>query len=149
MIEIRWVRPDDRAVWESLFRDYIAFYERDEPQRMYDRAWDEFLTAKRMHALVAVLDDHVVGIAHFLVHANTSLPSDVCYLQDLYVDAAVRGRGVGRALIAAVADWARQSGCARLYWTTKQDNVAARKLYDAVATFRGFVRYDLPLVAGA
>jgi GNAT superfamily N-acetyltransferase len=145
MITVRPVGPDDRAAWETLFRAYIAFYERAEPQSMYDRAWREFLSAERMHALVAVVDDRVVGIAHFLVHANTSLPSDVCYLQDLYTDAEVRGRGVGRALIAAVVERARERECSRVYWTTKEDNHAARALYDKVARFRGFIRYDVPL----
>ena len=149
MLSIRFLDQGDRAAWETLFRAYMAFYERDEPQQMYDRAWREFRAGERMHALVAVLDDRVVGIAHFLTHPNTSLPDDVCYLQDLYTDSSARGRGVGRALIAAVAAWARERRCARVYWTTKEDNATARSLYDKVATFRGFIRYDVPLIAGA
>ena len=144
-LAIRPLGPEDRAPWEMLFRAYMAFYERDEPQRMYDRAWLELLAGDRMHALVASLDERIVGMAHFLVHANTSLPADVCYLQDLYTDPSGRGRGVGGALIAAVVEWARQRRCARVYWTTKQDNATARRLYDRVATFRGFIRYDISL----
>ncbi len=149
VLSIRFLDPGDRAAWEALFRAYIAFYERDEPQQMYDRAWQELLRGDRVHAMVAVLDERIVGIAHFLTHPNTSLPADVCYLQDLYTETSVRGRGVGRALIFAVAEWARDRHCARVYWTTKEDNATARSLYDKVATFRGFVRYDMPLIAGA
>jgi GNAT superfamily N-acetyltransferase len=149
MLRIRFLDQGDRAAWEELFRAYMAFYERDEPQEMYDRAWRELLRGERMHAMVAVLDERIVGIAHFLTHPNTSLPADVCYLQDLYTEPSARGRGVGRALIAAVAEWARDHACARVYWTTKEDNATARSLYDKVASFRGFVRYDMPLVAGA
>jgi hypothetical protein len=36
-------------------------------------------------------------------------------------------------------------GATRLYWTTKQDNTTARALYDKVAAFNGFIRYDLAL----
>jgi GNAT superfamily N-acetyltransferase len=57
----------------------------------------------------------------------------------------VRGRGVARALIDAVADAARKQGASRYYWQTKQDNARARLLYDKVAVFRGFIRYDYPL----
>jgi GNAT superfamily N-acetyltransferase len=52
-----------------------------------------------------------------------------------------RGRGVGRALIGAVEAWARDRGCARLYWLTKQDNDQGRRLYDQVAENRGFIQY--------
>jgi GNAT superfamily N-acetyltransferase len=69
----------------------------------------------------------------------------VCYLQDLFVDASVRGRGAGRALIERVAAAARERDCLRLYWTTKEDNAAARLLYDRLARFNGFIRYDFAL----
>ncbi len=86
----------------------------------------------------------LVGITHFFVHPSTSGP-DVCYLQDLFTDEAARGQGAGRALIAAVADWARAQGCGRLYWQTHESNATARALYDKVAVNRGFIRYDIAL----
>ena len=49
------------------------------------------------------------------------------------------------ALIEAVAAIARERGCARLYWTTKEDNDTARSLYDRIARFNGFIRYDYAL----
>lgn len=60
----------------------MAFYDRSEPQTMYDRAWSEFVADKRLHALGARSDGQLVAIAHYyLVHRSTS-SSDVCYLQD-------------------------------------------------------------------
>ena len=106
MLAVTPLAPADRADWERLFRGYIAFYERDEPQAMYDAAWAAFMADERLHALGARLDGALVGITHFFIHPNTSGP-DVCYLQDLFTDEAARGHGAGRALIAAVADWAR------------------------------------------
>jgi GNAT superfamily N-acetyltransferase len=163
MLTITPLAPADRAAWERLFRGYIAFYERDEPQGMYDRAWGEFMSGVRLHALGARLapeapyrssrsdeslppagEEKLVGITHFFVHPSTSGP-DVCYLQDLFTDEAARGQGAGRALIAAVADWARDQGCGRLYWLTHESNATARALYDKVAVNRGFIRYDIAL----
>jgi len=165
MLTITPLTPADRAEWERLFRGYIAFYERDEPQAMYDRAWAAFMAGDRLHALGAragapyrsaqgaeslppeggeMPSAKLVGITHFFVHPSTSGP-DVCYLQDLFTDAAARGQGAGRALIAAVADWARGQGCGRLYWLTHESNATARALYDKVAVNRGFIRYDIAL----
>jgi GNAT superfamily N-acetyltransferase len=163
MLSIAPLAPTDRADWERLFRGYIAFYERDEPPAMYERAWAAFMAGDRLHALGARLraegpsttpsarspspvpgEEKLVGITHFFVHPSTSGP-DVCYLQDLFTDAAARGQGAGRALIGAVADWARGQGCGRLYWLTHQSNDVARALYDKVAVNRGFIRYDIAL----
>jgi GNAT superfamily N-acetyltransferase len=144
MLTIAPLAPADRAEWERLFRGYIAFYERDEPQAMYDGAWAAFMAGDRLHGLGARVDGALVGITHFFVHPSTS-GLDVCYLQDLFTDSSARGQGVGRALIGAVGDWAREQGCGRLYWLTHETNATARALYDKVAVNRGFIRYDVVL----
>ncbi|NRQ38993.1 GNAT family N-acetyltransferase [Nonomuraea sp. NN258] len=146
MISIGGLLPSDRAAWEGLFRAYIDFYERTEPDGMYDRAWREFQTGARVHALGAKLDGELVGITHFFSHANTSAPdTDICYLQDLFTAPRARGKGVARALIAAVTDWAEGEGCSRVYWNTHESNATARRLYDRVAENKGFIRYQIEL----
>lgn len=148
MITIGPLAPEDRDTWETMFRAYVAFYERISPQEVYDRAWDEFRSGERMHALGARVDGALVGIVHFLVHPSTSALTDVCYLQDLFTQPEARGKGVARALISAVADWAATRNCDRVYWHTKESNVTARRLYDQVAVNRGFIQYQLPLFEG-
>jgi GNAT superfamily N-acetyltransferase len=146
-IEVGALGAADRAAWGELFRGYHEFYGRTWPADRYDEAWREFGRDDRVHALGARLDGRLVGITHFLVHASTSSP-DVCYLQDLFTDPGVRGRGVAGALIAAVEAWARDRGCDRVYWHTKADNATARRLYDRVAENRGFIQYVIPLGPG-
>jgi GNAT superfamily N-acetyltransferase len=144
MISVTTLQSADRRAWEELFSGYNAFYGRTWPGERYDLAWQEFQRADRLHALGARLDGQLVGIAHFLVHASTTSP-DVCYLQDLFTAAEARGKGVGRALIKAIEAWARDQGCDRLYWLTRVDNHAARRLYDQVGEHHGFIEYEVPL----
>jgi GNAT superfamily N-acetyltransferase len=141
VIEIRPLAAEDRAAWEVLARGYKAFYETVVPDAGYENTWQRLLAGPDLHAVGAWQDDRLVGIAHYLFHA-TFWSADCCYLQDLFVDSSVRGRGVARALIEKVASEARARGAARLYWTTKEDNAVARALYDKVARFNGFIRYD-------
>jgi len=144
MIEIGPLRTSDRAVWERLARGYNDFYETVLPDSDYDRAWRRLLADKEILGLGARLDGRMFGIAHFLLHSNI-WRDEVCYLQDLFVDEAARGQGAARALIDAVAATARRHGASRYYWQTKQDNARARALYDKLARFRGFIRYDYSL----
>jgi GNAT superfamily N-acetyltransferase len=139
---IRRLEPRDRAGWEVLARGYKDFDEKVVPPAGYDEAWQRLLAGTEVHGLGAWLDGHLVGIVHYLFHAAV-WSADYCYLQDLFVDSAARGRGVARALIERVATEAH--GCGRLYWTAKQDNSVARALYDKVARFNGFIRYEYPL----
>jgi ribosomal protein S18 acetylase RimI-like enzyme len=144
MIEIRRLRPEDRARWDVLARGYKTFYRTELPDVAYAEAWARLMRDDALVGCGAQVEGQLVGISHHLFHANLWM-GDTCYLQDLYVDECARGRGVARALIEHVAQSARERGSPRLYWLTHQDNARARALYDKVARFNGFVRYDYPL----
>jgi GNAT superfamily N-acetyltransferase len=136
--------PGDRAEWEALARGYKAFYRTELPDSAYEETWRALIADERVHGLAARIDGRMVGIAHYLLHAQTWGP-DACYLQDLFTAPEARGQGVATALIDAVAEAARARGAAKYYWLTKQDNATARALYDRIAAWKGFLRYDYPL----
>jgi len=137
--------PEDRAGWEALARGYKAFYETDVSDAGYGEAWNRLLARDGVYGLGAKTQGRLVGIAHYLFHTST-WARNVCYLQDLFVTPEVRGQGVARALIEAVADAARAKGAERYYWLTQEQNAVARALYDKVGKYHGFIRYDYPLL---
>jgi len=127
-----------------LARGYKAFYRTTEADSAYQQTWRRLLDDDDLHGLGAWSDGVLVGIAHYLFHP-VFWTGTGCYLQDLFVGEAARGQGAARALIGAVADAAQERGAARFYWLTHENNATARALYDKVARFKGFIRYEYPL----
>ena len=147
---VRPVNADDYAQWLPLWEGYNAFYGRHGetalPAAMVCTTWARFLdTSEPMHALVAERDGQLLGLAHYLFHRSTIQREPVCYLQDLFTAAPVRGLGVGRRLIEAVYAQARTANAQRVYWHTHETNTTAMKLYDSVAHKSGFIVYRAPV----
>lgn len=143
---IRPVAAADCAQWLSLWDGYNGFYGRAGPTALAAEitwtTWLRFLDGSEpVQALVAEAAGQLVGLAHYLFHRSTIRIEPVCYLQNLYTAANARGRGVGRALIGAVADRARAAGTTRLYWQTHESNHTAMRLYDSLAERSGFLVY--------
>jgi GNAT superfamily N-acetyltransferase len=99
----------------------------------FELNWQRLHSDFNINGLVAELDGQVVGLAHYIFRPSTWAEKDFCYLEDLFVDPVVRGKGVGRGLIDELHKIAIERGSKRLYWTTAPDNETARKLYDKVA----------------
>ena len=143
-IDVAPLRAEDRAAWEVLARGYKAFYRSPTTDEEYATAWKRLLARDAVSGLGAKINGQLVGIAHYLFHTSTWAQT-VCYLQDLFTSPALRSKGVGRALIEAVAAEARVRGAARYYWLTQDHNAVARRLYDKVGRHNGFIRYDFAL----
>lgn len=146
-IAIRPLEARDETRWRELWAGYLDFYKcPDLPAAITDHTW-AMLTGQRADVFGLVAEDagalgggRVVGIVNCVIHANTWTDKSVCYLEDLFVDPAVRGQGAGRALIEGVYARAHQEGWGQVYWRTANTN-PARKLYDQVANEIGFVTY--------
>jgi GNAT superfamily N-acetyltransferase len=140
---VRDLCADDRPGWETLWAGYLAFYESALPPEVTAATWSRLLDpSEPMFCLVAEgKGGALLGIVHCVLHRGTWAVGDFCYLEDLFVSPHARGRGVGRALIEAVYARADALGCERVYWLTHESNVPARKLYDQVAEYRGFIQY--------
>lgn len=140
---VRRVRPDDETHWAALFRDYVAFYRADVPDDVIALTWSRVLDPRSgMISLVAVDDaDKPVGLALIVLHRSSWSKTWYCYLEDLFVAAEQRGRGLGLALIEAVYAEADSQGATRTYWVTEDDNEAAQRLYERVAKRAPYVQF--------
>jgi GNAT superfamily N-acetyltransferase len=139
---IRPLRPDERAAWEPLWEGYLAFYNTVATPEVVDAAWRRMHDdAEPMFGLGAYADGTLIGIVHYLFHRSYWSIANYCYLQDLFVAEAARGKGAGRALILAVEKAAREAGAGRVHWLTHENNRTARALYDTLADCPGFIQY--------
>jgi GNAT superfamily N-acetyltransferase len=144
------VRPlarEDYAAWRPLWDGYNAFYGRQGdtalPEHITQSTLQRFFDpAEPVLALVAEHEGAVVGLAHYLYHRSMTKIEPVCYLSDLFTAHALRGQGIGRALIEGVCAAAKAAGAARVYWQTHESNAAGRLLYDKVARHHGFIVYS-------
>jgi GNAT superfamily N-acetyltransferase len=143
---IRVVSRQDYDRWLPLWDGYNAFYGRSGAtalsREITDMTWARFFDGyEPVHALVAESGGELLGLVHYLFHRSTTAIEPTCYLQDLFTAEAVRGKGVGRALINRVYEQARLAGSKRVYWQTHETNLTAMQLYDKVAERSGFVVY--------
>lgn len=141
---IRPLRREDEADWRRLWTAYLAFYNTTLPEPVFASTFARLLgnDPRDFNGLIATIDGHAMGLTHYLFHRHGWKIEDTCYLQDLYVDPAARGTGLGRALIEAVYTAADAAGAPSVYWLTQDFNIDARKLYDRVAKVTPFIRYN-------
>ena len=93
-LQTRPLRHEDEAEWRALWTGYLDFYETTVPEEIYQTTFARLLDPARPQqcAFVAEREGRLIGLVHFVYHAHNWRVADVCYLQDLYVDPAARGK---------------------------------------------------------
>ena len=145
-ISIRAALPADKQRWLVLWQGYLDFYQTKLSAEQSELTWQRILDPEfNMKCAVALDDGVIVGFTTYNLQNSTWSENGHCYLEDLFVDSTVRGKGVGRALIEYVKSYAIENKCSRLYWNTDEDNATARKLYDSYALESGKRQYRIAL----
>jgi GNAT superfamily N-acetyltransferase len=83
-------------------------------------------------AVVAEFDGELVAFALFFTNFSTFLGQPGLYLEDLYVQPAHRGAGLGKALLRHLGALAVQRGCGRFEWSVLDWNADAIRFYEAM-----------------
>ena len=145
-VVVRPLLASDKTDWARMWRAYLAYYETTRPPEIFDLYFDRLLgdDPQDYNGLLAEVDGKPVGLTHYLFHRHGWSVENTCYLQDLFVDPNVRGKGVGAALIEGVYAAADAAGVPSVYWMTQEFNTTARRLYDQIGVQTPFIKYARP-----
>jgi len=83
-------------------------------------------------AVVGEVNDRVVAFALFFTNFSTFLGRPGLYLEDLYVQPAHRGTGLGKALLQHLGELAVARGCGRFEWSVLDWNETAISFYESM-----------------
>lgn len=132
MLKIRPVTRDDVPALLTLIRE-LAAYEKKRQKAIVTEAdlqRDGFGTGAKFRALIAEWDARQVGYASFFYFYSTFQGRAALFLEDLFVLEQFRGKGLGKALLKAVAKLALDENCFGLRWEVLDWNQPAIEFYE-------------------
>ncbi len=91
-----------------------------------------FGTPRRVEALIAEWEGEPVGFAVWFYSFSTFLGRPSLYVEDVFVEPAYRGKGIGARIFAHLASRAVAQGCARMEWSVLDWNAPAIAFYDGI-----------------
>jgi GNAT superfamily N-acetyltransferase len=137
-MRIALVTKEQQEPLVDLLCEVNAYYNPQAPAPrdvVRDHAVRNLLSPSSPHRLVVATDaeGQVVGLAAITLMYSLVEPEPErrahCHLKELYVRSSSRGRGVGRALMVWVAEYALKHGCHRIDWPVKAGNTKGIRFY--------------------
>jgi GNAT superfamily N-acetyltransferase len=146
---VRQAGPADVDLVAPLFDAYRQFYRQPSDLALAREFLAERLDRQESVIFLAERDGCAVGFVQLypLFSSTAARPRRLWLLNDLFVAAAVRGGGVGRALLDRARRLAEDTGAVGLELATARTNVGAQRLYQSLG-YRlddQFLRYELGL----
>jgi GNAT superfamily N-acetyltransferase len=134
MLDIRTAEPSDAALILRFIRN-LAEYERllhEVKASEADIVRDLFGPNPRVFCDIARWDGAPAGFALWFYNYSTFHGRHGIYLEDLFVEPAYRGRGIGKALLIQLARRCRAEGLTRLQWWVLDWNRASIEFYKSL-----------------
>jgi len=133
-VTVRLAGPDDIDVVARLLTDFREHEGRDWPPEESIRAGVERLMP-RDDTEYLLGGDPPAGIVQLRYRWGVWWDAEDCNVEDVFVSAGARGSGLGRELVSAAIDRARERGCRRMELDTAADNTPAQGLYRSLGFF--------------
>ena len=153
---IRRADINDKPRIEELLRQVLDVHHNARPDIF--KSGTKKYTSDELEAIIAddsrpifVAEDGgiVYGYAFcvFICHENNNILTDIrtLYIDDLCVDEAARGKGIGRELYNFAVNFAKESGCYNLTLNVWADNVSALGFYEALGLHKQKIGMELIL----
>ncbi len=131
---LRQATEADAPVILKFIKD-LATYERLEHTVVAtEESVRKTLFGPKQYAEVILADwkGQPAGFALFFHNYSTFLSKPGIYLEDLFVEPALRGNGIGKALLKKLAELAVERGCGRLEWAVLDWNEPSIKFYKSL-----------------
>lgn len=137
-LEVRAATPADIPDILRLIRALAAFEREPDAVEATEASLTQALfgAGSHVHGHVAARDGRIAGIAIWFLNFSTWTGRPGLYVEDVFVEEAERGRGMGRALFGAMARQALARGCARMDWAVLDWNAEAMRFYERVGARR-------------
>jgi len=134
MLTIREARVEDVPLLQTMIHEFAEFNHERHLIRTTeaDLTRDGFGDSPRFHALLAHWHDQAAGYALFFDIYSTWEGRAGLFLEDVFVRSEFRGRGIGKGLLAVVAEVARRNGYYGVRWEVRSWNQSAIGLYKSL-----------------
>ncbi|SMO69250.1 GNAT family N-acetyltransferase [Fodinibius sediminis] len=131
---LRFAEKEDTALILDFIHGLAAYEKMADQVVATEELLRKNLFGKQSYAevLLAYDRDEPVGFALFFHSFSTFRGQAGIYLEDLYVNPSARGRGIGTALLAFLAQLAVERDCARLEWSVLNWNKPAIDFYESL-----------------
>lgn len=133
-VRIRPAAPSDLSLLAALIRELAEYEKLLHEVRFKDGDLQHHLFGPQpaAEALIGEIDGEAQGFALFFPTFSSFEGKPGIWLEDLFVRPAARGRGLGKALLLAVAKLAAERGCGRYEWSVLDWNEPSIRFYRAL-----------------
>ncbi|HTI02702.1 MAG TPA: GNAT family N-acetyltransferase [Acidisoma sp.] len=130
-VTLRLAKPGDVPTILGFVKALAAFEQLTHEVVATDADFHDSLFGepRRAEALIAEMDGTSVGFALWFYNFSTFRGRHGLYLEDIYIDPAHRGAGIGRQIFRFLAQHAISQGCARMDWDVLNWNEKAVRFY--------------------
>ena len=132
-MSVRPIRPDDVPAVVGLVRELAEYEEAAHEVRLTEAQLHDSLfgAAPALFGDVAEVNGDVVGMALWFLNFSTWRGTHGVHLEDLYVQPAHRGAGLGKELLRTLAEVCVERGYSRLEWSVLDWNTPSIDFYEA------------------
>ena len=135
--------PADETDWRNLWAEWQRHMSGDVPPHITGQTWKLVMSeGSGLHALIARdAPGRAIGFANVSMTAFAWTAAPILFLQDFFVTADMRGRGVGRELLKGVYDFGDRLGAGQVFWMVDEKDCRLQAFYARHAVRTPYLRY--------